>query len=80
MISLREQLDIARRVKRWSIAKLLQESKLTCDRCSLQRKLNGTQALRSEECEALAAALGATLMWPQAVAPIRRKPRCRVAT
>lgn len=73
MISLREQLDIARRVKRWSIAKLLKESGLECDRCSLQRKLTGTQSLRTEEAEALAKALDCTLVWPTAAAPIRRR-------
>lgn len=40
-----------------TMGQLLALSKLACDESSLGRKLNGKQLLRSNECEALAAAL-----------------------
>lgn len=62
-LSLREQLRLALRQKGWTVAKLLDESGLRCDRSSLDRKINGRQLLRTEECQALAAALGKNLAW-----------------
>ena len=49
--------------KEWSVPKLLKESRLDCDRSSLQRKLTGDQKLSTEEAEQLAEALGCTLVW-----------------
>ena len=62
-LSLRDQLRLALRKKGWTVARLLDESGLTCDRSSLDRKINGRQPLRTEECQAIAAALGQSLAW-----------------
>lgn len=63
MLSLRDQLRLALQEKGWTIARLLDESGLTCDRSSIDRKINGRQPMCTEECEALARALGARLAW-----------------
>lgn len=66
-LSLRDQLRIAFEEKvedeGWTMARLLHESGLTCDRSSLDRKINGHQLLRTEECQALADALARTVAW-----------------
>lgn len=45
------------RARKWSVRKLLEESKLRCDRSSLQRKLKGEQPLDPDEIQALVNAL-----------------------
>lgn len=62
-LSLRDQLRHALREKGWTVARLLDESGLECDRSSLDRKINGRQILRAEECQAIAAALNTQLVW-----------------
>lgn len=61
--SLAEQLHDAMVKKEWSVPQLLKESKLKCDRSSLQRKLTGEQKLSTEEAQILAAVLDCTLAW-----------------
>lgn len=52
-----EQLLNAMRQRNWSVRQLLEESKLRCDRSSLQRKLKGEQPLDPDEIQALVNAL-----------------------
>lgn len=63
MKSIAAQIHAAMEAKGWSVPRLLQESGLTCDRSSLQRKLTGAQKLSTEEAERLAEVLGCTLAW-----------------
>jgi transcriptional regulator with XRE-family HTH domain len=63
MRTLAEQLYAAMTARQWSVAKLLAESGLPCERSSLQRKLHGQQKLSTEECERLAEVLGVTIAW-----------------
>lgn len=46
-----------------TVAELLARSGLSIKRCTLQRKLSGDEAMRTSEAEALASALGLTLVW-----------------
>ena len=69
MRTLVEQVNGARRRVGWSIAELLQRSGLKLHQTTLRRKLVGDgrkgrsrTGLRTEECEALARALGLTLV------------------
>jgi hypothetical protein len=69
MKTLVEQVNSARRRVGWSIAELLQRSGLRLHQTTLRRKLVGDgrkgrtrTGLRTEECEALARALGLTLV------------------
>ena len=61
--TLAEQLHDAMLKKEWSVPRLLDESRLACDRSSLQRKLTGLQKLSTEEAERLAEVLECTLAW-----------------
>lgn len=61
--SIAAQLHAAMESKGWSVPQLLKESRLGCDRSSLQRKLTGEQKLSTNEAEALAKVLGCTLVW-----------------
>jgi len=69
MRTLLEQVNTARRRVGWSFAELLQRSGLKLHQTTLRRKLVGDgrkgrrrTGLRTEECEALARALGLTLV------------------
>jgi hypothetical protein len=61
--SLAEQLHDAMSKKGWSVPHLLRESRLACDRSSLQRKLTGEQKLSTEEAQRLAETLECVLAW-----------------
>ncbi len=63
-MSLVEQIRRAQVERGWSVQQLLELSGLSIDRSSLQRKLSGAVPATTEECEALARALGITLVWP----------------
>lgn len=56
-----EQILTAMKTRKWSVRQLLVESKLKCDRSSLQRKLKGEQPLDPPEIQALVDALGITV-------------------
>lgn len=67
MISLLDQIRVAKKVRGWSVQKLIDESGLQITRSCLQRKLFGRTkggkpvSTTSEEIEALARALGITV-------------------
>lgn len=58
MTDLREELRAAMEMKGYTYARLLEESGLTCDLSSLNRKINGGQALDANEGRVLARVLG----------------------
>jgi ribosome-binding protein aMBF1 (putative translation factor) len=60
-----EQIRIAQQRLGLSTQQLLDKSKLSIDRSSLHRKLTGAVPTTDTECEALAKALGITLVWPK---------------
>lgn len=62
---LHEQLRAAfdGRDPRLTMTELLSMSGLEVDESSLGRKLNGKQLMRTEECEAIARALGVTVVY-----------------
>jgi hypothetical protein len=49
--------------KGWSVPRLLLESRLKCDRTSLQRKLTNKQKLSTDEAQCLAETLECVLAW-----------------
>lgn len=49
----------------WSTQQLLDRSRLSIDRSTLHRKLAGEVPTTDAECEALAGAMGFTLVWPK---------------
>jgi len=61
--SLTEQLCDAFKRSGWSVAELLTKSGLDIERSSLDRKLKGELRLNVDEAQALANALGVTLVW-----------------
>lgn len=63
MRSITEQLSDARERSGLSVAKLLAKSGLAMERSALQRKLSGDRPLHVREAQALAKALGITLVW-----------------
>lgn len=69
MQSLADQLLAAMKGRRWSVRRLLDASKLDCDRSSLHRKLHGKQPMSHEEIQALVNALGSPVAL--AVVPIK---------
>lgn len=74
MKSLAEQLSAAFKAKGWTLEKLSVESGLDCSRWSLMRKLRGDQRLFTDECQALAQALGVTIAWAPAESKRRASP------
>lgn len=70
-MSLVEQVRLAQVARGWSVQQLLDKSGLPLERSTLQRKLNGATPSTTEECEAMAKALGITLVWPKK--PRRKK-------
>lgn len=59
-----EQLRMTQRNMGWSVQQLLDKSGLSIERSVLHRKLNGDTPVTADECQALAYALGITLVWP----------------
>lgn len=60
-----EQIRAAQLKNGWSTQQLLDKSDLPIDRSTLHRKLHGNVPMTDAECEALAKALGITLVWPK---------------
>jgi len=63
MRSLPEQIRDAWKSSGIELVELIQRSGLDTSASSLSRKLRGEQVMTTEECQALAAALGVTLVW-----------------
>ncbi len=63
MLSLVEQVRRAQVDQGLSVQQLLEKSGLPIERSVLQRKLSGDTPATTAECEALAKALGITLVW-----------------
>jgi transcriptional regulator with XRE-family HTH domain len=58
-----EQLREALKRSDLTVSQLLAKSGLEIARSTLQRKISGHEAMRTSEAEALATALGVTLVW-----------------
>jgi transcriptional regulator with XRE-family HTH domain len=58
-----EQIRDAWKSRDWSAKELLERSGLTLDRSTLERKLRGEVAMRTDEAQRLADALGITIAW-----------------
>lgn len=59
-----DQLRIAQIARGISVRRLLAMSGLRIHRTVLQRKLSGQTPVTTRECEAVARALGITVIWP----------------
>lgn len=73
MASLLEQVRQAQVDQGLSTQQLLDKSKLPIERSVLHRKLNGDTPATTAECEALATALGITLVFPKKARPAKKK-------
>ena len=63
MLTLTQQIERARADRKLTVAELLRRSGLDIDRSTLHRKLKGETPVTADECQALAACLGLTLVW-----------------
>lgn len=75
MTSLIEQVRLAQVEQGLSVQQLLDKSGLKMERSVLHRKLNGTTPATTAECEALATALGITLVYPSPAPKAKQKKR-----
>lgn len=61
-VTIPEQLLQAMKNRGWTVGQLHKQSRIKCDRSSLQRKLHGQQGLKTEEIQKLVNALGVAVM------------------
>ncbi len=77
MQSLVEQIKREQEAQGWSTQQLLEKSGLKIERSVLHRKLDGQTPASTRECEALAAALDLTLVWPNRLKPVKKTKKNR---